>query len=42
MHVASYSFGIGSLLVCAAIKATPEVWLDKIKFSINENALYDD
>jgi hypothetical protein len=42
MHVASYSFGIGSLLVCAAIKATPEVWLEKIKFGVNEGAIYDE
>ncbi len=42
MHVASYAFGIGSLLACAAVKATPEAWLEKIKFGVNEGAIYDE
>ena len=37
MHVASLSFGVGSLLVSALLKATPEVWLEKIKFNFNES-----
>ena len=36
MYVASISFGIGSLLVSAGLKATPEEWLDKIRFGLRE------
>jgi len=41
MNVAAISFGVGSLLVSAALKATPEEYLAKIPFSLNEDAIDD-
>ena len=38
MYVTSFSFGIGSLLVAALLKATPIAWVDKIKFNFNETS----
>lgn len=36
MIIGSLSFGVGSLIVGAILKATPERWLDKIKVRLNE------
>lgn len=32
MFVTSVAFGAGSLLIAVIMKATPEEWVDKIKF----------
>lgn len=36
MIIASLSFGVGSLIIGAILKATPDTWLDKIKVRLNE------
>jgi len=39
MNIAAISFGVGTLLVGAALKATPEEYLAKIPFNLNEDAI---
>lgn len=38
MFITAISFGIGSLVVAAAVKATPAEWTEKLPELINENA----
>ena len=38
MIVTAVSFGVGTILVQLALKATPEHWVDKFPELINENA----
>lgn len=42
MQVCALSFGIGSLLVGAALKATPEAWLGKLTFNIDDQEKEED
>ena len=36
MHITALCFGLGSWIVAAILKATPEEWIDKLKFQLNE------
>ena len=37
MHVTSFSFGVGTLLLSIILKATPEDWLKKLEFQVDES-----
>jgi hypothetical protein len=39
LQMASIAFGVGTWIVGAALKKTPEEWVDKIKIELNEEGV---
>jgi hypothetical protein len=39
MAIATISFGVGTLIIGALLKLTPEKWLEKLDFSLNEDGV---